>query len=50
MGIGVADGRDGLFYVSQTLAIQPLVLQSSSINSRTLDVYEATVDFSLIYS
>ena len=47
MGIGVAQDDDGLIYISQTLAYQPLVLQSSVVNSQVSDIYEATVEFSL---
>ncbi len=47
MGIGVAQGSNGLFYVSQTLAYQPLVLQSSLIDGQVLNIYEVNVEFSL---
>ena len=47
MGIGIAQGSNGLFYISQTLAYQPLVLQSSLIDGQVLNIYEVNVDFSL---
>ncbi len=47
MGIGVAQNDEGLVYVAQTLAYQPLVLQSSLVDSQVLDIYEATIEFSL---
>lgn len=47
MGIGVAQGSDGLFYIVQTLAYQPLTLQNSRIDNQVLDVYEVNAKFSL---
>ncbi len=47
MGIGVAQGDNGSFYISQTLANQPLVLQNSLVDSQLSNVYEANIEFSV---
>ena len=47
MGIGVAQDNNGTFYIAQTLARQPLVLQNSLVDSQFLNVQEANIEFSV---